>query len=683
MMEWKLFWTAAGAILSASVAALTLTGHLWWGLAVLITVGVTTLVILLAHVVVDACEMWRGATARQRRRVWLGVASAALTYATWTITTIAIPSAWPNILIMVIALAGIVVSMYWLARGLEWRLTSAPAPVRPPHKEEESLLGTKEKVLKAALKRAGLNFVSVLPGADPLRNEAGWQFRIRIVSRSTLSSDDRSGAQAQLTQQNMEPVAIALAEITGRNVESDWVRLRKEREAGVYSVTITNRDLMTEVIPYVDDPTPTSITEPALVGVEIDGREHRERLDQHQRDVGGSTAGKSSLIHCKIAHATRCTDTLVWVGGVQKLYDLVGSWVEPYQDKGLRSPLDWIAHGQGDTLKMMATAMAVARWRQRQPMALRRWRKIILILDEFSFVAQSSQKTLFGGDWATASRLASSLLRGAASGDVYVHFASQRSTTDHYGDQGGDVIANIAVNNAFRSKDFADIGRLTGDYKLPVPKARGEFYRFSDADPLHLKAPYIQSNDPSKPRLHDGATIGDISWSRRHLVAGGLTEVEGLEATDEAYQQRYQAVDAHMMAYLTHGGDIEEVAQTEPTNQGEVYEQVRAELEATVAKAGWDLSKNDPQPAPESAPAPTPARRADAILAALEDLSEEHPEGVGAGHITEALIESGDTNVDQNTISATLSRMTHKGQIHRVASGRYTALHQTNKQTNA
>ncbi|WP_346266111.1 hypothetical protein, partial [Glycomyces rutgersensis] len=331
------------------------------------------------------------------------------------------------------ALAALATIVYWSARGLEYRLVKlvAPSYVRA-EVDQDDLLGRREKVVAAALRQAGLGFVRVLPGCEPLRSNAGWQFRVRTQSKARLRGDERTGAQIELTPKHAEAVAIALAEITGRDVESSWVRFRKERQAGTYSVTITNRDLMAEVIPFVDDPTPTSITEPALVGIEIDGREHRERLDQHGRKIGSSTSGKSSLINLEFAHATRCTDALVWVAGVQKLYDLVGPWLEPYLNTGLRPPFNWVANGQTDTLTMMAAAMSLARWRQRQPMNQRRWRKIVVYLDEFSFVAQSRQKILFDGEWVDASWLASAMLRGAASGNVHIHLATQRSTIDHF-----------------------------------------------------------------------------------------------------------------------------------------------------------------------------------------------------------------------------------------------------------
>lgn len=658
-IQWKTFWTAAGAVIALVLATMTITGMIATPLTVVIALVLAAAAAVLGHVITDACEMWRTAEDWKRKRVWAGTTAAAVAYAAWTITAVVLPLTWTTGLSLAASLGLLAVSIYWAARGLEWRMASAAPPKPAAALEEDDLLGTKEKVIRAAMRRAGLGFVRVLPGAEPLRSDAGWQFRVRTQSKAALAKGERAGAQAELAQSHMEPLAIALAEITGRAVESDWVRLRKEAAAGTYSITVTNRDLMAEVIPYVDDPTPTSITEPALVGIEIDGREHRVRLDQHQRDIGSSTGGKSSLINLKLAHATRSADALIWVGGVQKLYDLVGPWLEPYHNNGIRPPIDWVAHGQTDTLTMMASAMAVARWRQRQPMSVRRWREILVILDEFSFVAQSRQRIVFQGEEVTASQLASMMLRGAASGNVHVHFATQRSTTDHFGDHGGDVIANIAVNNAFRSKDFAEVGRLTGDYHLPVPTHRGEFYEFSEADPVHLKAPYIQTTDPSKPRLHDGATIAEVSWARRHLVQGGLTEAEGLAAAGAAYAHRHQLVDDRMMTYLTYGEDNTD----DGDETGQVYDAVRSQLEELAREHGLDLAGNDP--------APQEQRRPDAILAILA--ADESPEGMNAAEITQRLNDNGDT-ADTGVVAATLSRMYNRKQIGRLGHGRYAAL---------
>ena len=658
MIEWKLFWTGAATAVALSLSVMGATGLVWAPLTVALAFALAVVTVLISHNIIDACAMWRDAADWQRHRVWVGTSGAATAYAAWTITAVLLPLSWTSAVIMVVALGLLSTGVYWSARGMEWRLTTAPAPKPRADTEEDEMLGPREKVMRAALRQAGLGFARVLPGAEPLRSDAGWQFQARTQSKAALTKGERAGAQTELTQRHAEALAIALAEITGRNVESDWVRFRKERAAGTYTITVTNRDLMAEVIPYVDDPTATSIATPALVGVEIDGREHRECLKVHQRTTGSSTGGKSSLINLKLAHTTRSADAVTWIGGVQKLYDLVGPWLEPYHNKGIKPPIDWVAHGQTDTLTMMASAMAVARWRQRQPMSMRKWRAIFLELDEFSFVAQSKQRILFQGEWVTASQLASMLLRGAASGDVHVDFASQRSTTDHFGDHGGDVIANIAVNFSFRSKDFAEVGRTTGDYHLPIPRHRGEYYLTSEADPIHLKSPYIQTTDPSKPRLHDGATIADVSWARRHLVGPGLTEAEGLVAAGAAYATRHQVVDDRMMTYLTHGDEADD--DTEPDAQGEVYDSVRSQLEELARNSGLDLSRND---------VPAEGRRPDAITAILEQ--SDDPDGMNAAQIAAALTETGD-QAEPGVIAPTLSRMHHQGRIRRIAPGRYT-----------
>jgi hypothetical protein len=674
VIEWKLFWTLAATAVSLALAVFTVTGVLWALLTTILAAAMGIVAGLLGFVIVEACEMWRHAEDWQRKHVWLGIQAAAAAFTAWTITAVHLPRTALNFTIMAGILAALAVGVYWSARGLEYRLLK----LRPPaHARSETdpdeLLGHREKILAAALRQAGLGFVRVLPGSEPLRSNAGWQFRGRTQSKTRLRGDARAGAQVELTSRHMEALAIALAEITGRDVESSWVRCRKERQAGTYSFTITNRDLMAEVIPYVDDPTPTSITTPALVGIEIDGREHRERLDQHGRNIGSSTSGKTSLINLELAHATRSTDALVWVAGVQKLYDLVGPWLEPYYNTGLRPPLNWVANGQTDTLTMMAAAMELARWRQRQPMNQRRWRTILLFLDEFSFTAQSRQKVMFQGEWVDASWLASGMLRGAASANIYVRMATQRSTIDHFGDKGGDVIANIAVNNAFRSKDWAEIGRMTNDYKLPVPQWPGEYYLLSNSDPLNLKAPYIQTPDPSKPRLHDGATIADVAWSRRHLVGADLAESEGLAALGAAYANRNQLVNDQMMRYLTRGsGEAPTEESTDATEHGEVYDAIRAQLAAAAAEAGLDLSQDDAPPAPEPE-----RRRPAAILALLEAAKDTHPDGMGAAQIADALKENGDAAAEPGVLAPTLSRMHSQGKIARVASGRYAALRHT------
>lgn len=664
VIEWKLFWAGTATVLAIVLAAVAATGLLPAPLVGAIALALTVAVGAISYAVVEVCEMWRGAADEQLRRIWFGISGAAVSYLVWTLFAIVAPMTWQYGSTLAVALGLLSTGVYWAARYMEWHLARVPAPrARTIEDDIDELLGPREKRLAAALRLAKIKGVQVLPGTKELRASAGRQFRVRRLP----------GAQNDLTLASMELLAIALAQILGEDIHSDWVRYRKESAAGVYSITVLYRDLMAEVIPYIDDPAPTSITEPAVVGIEVDGREHREQLAQHGRTIGSSTSGKSSLINLELAYTTRCPDALTWVGGVQKLYDLVGPWLEPYYNKGLRPPLNRIANGQTDTLTMMADAMSLARWRQRQPMHLRNWRTIMMYLDECSFVAQSRQKTWFEGEWVDASWLFSALLRGAASANIHVRMASQRSTLDHFGDKGGDVVSNIAVNNAFRSKDWAEVGRLTNDYKLPAPNWPGEYYLLSGGAPLNLKAPYIQTTDPSKPRLHDGPTISEISWSRRHLVGPDITEAEGLASLSAAYTTRHQIVDDRMMAYLTDSESIEPEGEVAEENR-EAYDSVRSQLADLAKQAGLDL------PGAGSNGGAEP-RRPDAIITVLDGARTVHPDGMTAAQVADALNTRGDTATAE-AVAATLSRMCGRGQINRVGHGRYTALDRTNDQTN-
>lgn len=672
VIEWKAFWTAAAAAVAISLVVLAATDLLWTSMAGLLAVVIAGAVIGISYAVVDACEMWRAVADEHRRRIWAAIIASTVVYLVWTLFAVLIPLTWRYGAVMAAVLGLLSVGVYWGARYLEWHIARHPAPrARKVEDDPDELLGHREKVLAAAIRLAKIKGHQVLPGNTPLRSDAGRQYRVRR----------QPGSQSELTLAAMERLAIAISQITGEEIPSDWVRYRKEAAAGIYTITRLDRDLMAEVVPYVDDPTPTSITEPALRGIEVDGREYREPLTQHERDIGASTMGKSSLENVKIAHSTRCTDAVTWIAGVQKLYDLVGPWVEPYHNTGLRPPIDWIAHGQTDTLAMMAAAMNVARWRYRQPINRRKWKAIVIILDEFSFTAQSRQRILFGGEWVDAGWLASAMFRSVASANIHVHLATQRSTLDHFGDHGGDVIANLAVNSAFASKDWAEIGRMTNDYKLPSPKWPGEYYLLSNAAPINLKAPYIQTPDPTKPRLHNGATIAEISWARRHIPRDGgygLTEAEGLAAAGAAYAARHQIVDDRSMTYLTNGEDFqaEAGADEQGDEHAETYDAVRTQLETIAKQAGLNLGGS----AAVAPPAPEP-RRPDAIIAILTRSRAEHPDGMTAAHVADALNAAGDPATAEAT-AATLSRMFNRGQIHRLGHGRYTPLDQTNTQTN-
>jgi hypothetical protein len=193
----------------------------------------------------------------------------------------------------------------------------------------------------------------------------------------------------------------------------------------------------------------------------------------------------------------------------------------------------------------------------------RNWPTIIVVLDEASFALKNNTRTVvYQGQKLTASDMVAMLLKGAASGDVHVILASQRSTNDNFGDAGGDVTTNIGWSAAFMSKDEAEVGRLMGDYSLPMPRHRGQFWLDDGMGelPQQSKAPYIQSVDPTKPQLSDGLTIADVSLSRASLPRiGRALDAGSARAAGSDYGRRHTRMTQAMQNYLR-GVDEDEVA---------------------------------------------------------------------------------------------------------------------------
>ena len=172
--------------------------------------------------------------------------------------------------------------------------------------------------------------------SEVLRYPTGEVFGYRFVVRIPAEPGGGSRSMlAELASGDSERVAIALSAVlqesdrknhlpVRNSLYSDWVEISKEREAGTYTITVVDRDVMAMVRPYADPRPgdqnwPPSIRKPMLYGYRLDGRKHYRRIDDHGQLIGLSTGGKSSLIQCIIAYATLCAernqDVVIWVAG--------------------------------------------------------------------------------------------------------------------------------------------------------------------------------------------------------------------------------------------------------------------------------------------------------------------------------------------------------------------------------
>lgn len=399
----------------------------------------------------------------------------------------------------------------------------------------------------------------------------GHRFVVQLPPK--VGPDGKKNALEELTPADAERVAIGISSILrewdikhGRpprkNLRSDWVEISKEPEAGTYSVTVVDRDVMAAVLPYVDPKPgdvnwPPSFHKPMLFGRRLDGRRHYRRIDEHGQLIGMSTGGKSSFIQDMIAYDSLCAernrDVVVWIAGEHKLYDLVMGWIEPYLNSGRRSPIDWIVKGYDDALQMMAAVRRVAQFRQSARMNERgNWPWIHLILDEVSsLVEHHKQPIMFDGEWQHADTLAADIVRYDSQGDVAATLAMQHDVHAVLGDKGNTLQAQMKYSMMFQINDDSSHGRQLGNYKLKMPTHAGEYWILDQelGIPIRLKAPYPQSSDPRKEKLHDGLTVADIALSRNMPADYGLDPASAAVAGDR-YLSRPKYVDEAFIDYL-------------------------------------------------------------------------------------------------------------------------------------
>ncbi len=583
MIPHKAHWFGLAGLATAClglVTALFRVSPLW---PTVVAAGCAALVVWFARHAVHGADLFAKWPQDARRAAvrWIAVAAVADVAAVGALDGLGIRR-WLAWLTAVTALtaaqvgAAHVLELLWLrlkpnaaARAASTEVAVIPpAPLVPDHERAVvrsrtfAQMSHDERVLHDVLTEIGYGWL-VMCGYEEIRDQVkvfGAAFLVRVPASRVASMGDK----AVLPASAGEPIAIALGERLGLALPSQFVAIRKQDRvaAGLYRITVVTEDVMARIYPYRDPQARQSISQPALVGYGIDTKPVYLPLTQHGQSIGMTRFGKTSLIHTYLAYATLCAgnaveneNCVVFVCGTEKLYDMIGSWLKVYQDTGVDMPFEWVAHGPEDTGLMLIGLMAAARYRQSVEHQDRSWPTIICILDEASFALRN--KTVIGywdGQPVTMTDMAANIGQGAGSANCWLQYATQRDTNDQLGDRGGDLSAQAGFTAAFNSADFAAIGRTMGDYKLPVPGHKGEFWLKNGAgdEPQLVKSTYIQEIDPTKPRLHDGATIADVSWARRHFprrldegTADAITEAVGA-----VFTRRARKVTSELIAYL-------------------------------------------------------------------------------------------------------------------------------------
>jgi hypothetical protein len=676
MISWKLFWSAGGAVLTGGAVAMMVLTKVPVLVCILVMVGVAAVFAAVAGKVVRGADLFDQVKLESREQIVRWLTAAAGVHAVWGVVFCLKPSLW---MLWIGALAGLALLEYWTARGHEYLLTriKPTADVRKAERAEMVRQQDAEKPVRqimSAFSRSGHDYLNVLTW-EPIGKgdrSVGVLYGVRVPSRMAAATKGKDGkTPGKLDGGDEEPIAIAMSEILGIDIASDWVHITKKPAAGAYAISVLTEDVMAEVRPFVDTPEWASITDPAIVGYQIDGEPTRMRLDQHGADVGLSRWGKSSLVNVRIAHTTRCADARQMVCGVEKLYDLVGPWIEPYLGTDLPLPFD-IASGPQDTAEMLAAGMRIARWRQQQPHHTRKgFKKIIIQLDEASFaLVIRNVFAEYEGTKKTMSELAMMIVKGAGSGGVHLHLAAQRGTHNNWGDCGGDINAGLSWQTVFKTHDPAEIGRAFGDFRLPMPRHKGEFWlEPGNGDQvLKNKSPYMQETDPQRDKLHNGATISDVAWARRNFH----TELDegSARAAGPWYANRHTRATAALVAYLTGGNH--EAAPAQRSAFDEAVAQVEAEVQAMMNKAEWNTSPTGLVTPAAGGVATMVGRqtRAERIVTIVQGSTTP----MEKADILSALVDQGDTTANVSTVMNALVKLVQDGTLDRAVRGGYVAV---------
>lgn len=569
MIPHKVFLPVVGAAATLALSLVLLLAAVATVWATVIIIAVTLLAVLLADRLVHVADAFLDWTLDARSIAFRLVAAAIVANgALATALAIAGLSAVPLALLGLTALVslqvlgGLVADAYLSrvrprlrARAVELERRAAPRDETRVLTEvadaaDDPAESHDVRVMRLALRRVKLGWL-VIRGSEPLTDGAapfGIRFEVQITAEAMANPKRRT-----LPTEVAEPIAVALSELLNQELETRNVGVQRLRRSGGYTITVTTEDVMARIYPFVDEPTWASIRDPALVGYGLDAKPIYLLLRQHGQFLGKTRSGKSSLINCVLAYLTRCRDAVVWVCGTEKLYDMLAGWLEVYLDADEEMPLNWVMAGPDDTAEMLAALMRVARYRQSLRLHERvNLPDVVLVLDEASFALRNTTVTAeFDGREHTMSALCGMITQGAGSAGCWLEYSTQRDTNDQLGPAGGDIQAQTGFTAAFGTQDNLSLGRQLGDFKLPPPAHKGEFYLKDDAGepyPTLTKGRYAQEDDPSKPRVHDGPRVSEVAWERRRFRVE--LDAGSQRAAGDAYRLRPTRVTERFLSYL-------------------------------------------------------------------------------------------------------------------------------------
>lgn len=317
---------------------------------------------------------------------------------------------------------------------------------------------------------------------------------------------DKPGELPELTSAYAHKIAYTVGRLTGREIMKDWVQVKQLRSPMRVDVTAITEDVLAKALPYVDHDLGAK---QLVAGFDIQGQIIPVSAVDHCAIFGMTGSGKSGTINNLMAQHTKRGQ--VWVCGIQKIYPLVGAWVDAMKDGG-QLPILAVT-GIDDTLEMITAAIRAAKARQVfLPHEIANLPRIVVIIDEISSLFAHSATATIDGQKFTTTQLIEEATRTTHSSGVYWVLASQLYNKGQW----GDTLGNVGVRYIVRSNNGNQRQQIFDDqfYGLENLTHPGELYvsPMPGLEPMRGKGPYIQ--EPGKPVLHDGPTVTDIARMR-------------------------------------------------------------------------------------------------------------------------------------------------------------------------
>jgi hypothetical protein len=617
-------------------------------------------------------------SAREKTLRW--ITAAILSHAVLVLLATIRVDLWWAWLLTLIALAGI---EYVIARDQEYLLTRIAPPIAPPAivrtepidvvtRPVEPTRSRGEQLVLDALART--TYVHTQIAGEVKELEYGVTCALRNPSIAAASE----AAGVPVTK--VEPlgpgaevdIAVAVSEVLGKPIERSWVEIADSRYAGLVSMTITLKDVLSMAHPYPLIVEPAKPGSRITLGVRVNGQHATINPLQHVVIVGKSRSGKTSLVNSYLAGLGRLRGQKRLCGR-EKIYDIAGQWLDCHLDTDNVLPIDQVAEGQDDTLVMLRDLMDEARARQALPHAERSGLDPIwCILEEApAALADHTRRIEWDGRTWTCSDAVAHLLRTAGSAGIHLVLLAQQYTNAMFGDQASAIKANIgailivqSTSGDERSEAFG-----AGAAKLPNLWNPGQVY-IQDGGPVwSFKAWYIHEVDSRMQRLHDGPTIVDVSMARSR-IASHLNQGRMITTGSKQWRERPVRMTTEYHLYLR--GKSRELPAAPKRTQLSVDDALAALVASKMAEQGITPTSAAPeQPATETdEPTPTAVPVKRSRTAQIVTIVEQATAPISRGDIRAALQADGD-DVSVGVLDNTLSKLVAANRLRRADTGLY------------